>query len=136
MIRAALYARYSSDNQREVPARTSYSFAKSMRSLERLQIIGILRGCGDLRGSTILRPGIQQLMCDAQHGEFKILLAEVLDRISRDQADVAPLYERLKFAGITIITLAEGEITERLITAISLAENFRERNWDDQRRLG
>ncbi|WP_209439315.1 recombinase family protein [Sinorhizobium arboris] len=40
--------------------------------------------------STILRPGIQRLVRDAQRGEFKILLAEALDRISRDQADVPP----------------------------------------------
>ncbi|MGH2341332.1 recombinase family protein [Segnochrobactraceae bacterium EtOH-i3] len=45
--------------------------------------------------STILRPGIQRLMRDAQHGEFNILLAEALDRISRDQADGATLYKHL-----------------------------------------
>ncbi|MET3793659.1 recombinase family protein [Aquamicrobium terrae] len=62
--------------------------------------------------STILWPGIQRLMRDAQHGEFNILLAEALDRISRDKADVATLYKHLKFAGITIVTLVEGEISE------------------------
>ena len=51
-------------------------------------------------------------MRDGQHGEFNILLAEALDRISRDQADVATLYKHLKFAGVTIVTLAEGEVTE------------------------
>lgn len=51
-------------------------------------------------------------MRDAQHGEFNILLAEALDRIRRDQADVATLYKQLKFAGVTIVTLAEGEISE------------------------
>ncbi len=40
------------------------------------------------------------------------MLAEALDRISRDQADVATLYKQLKFAGVTIVTLAEGEISE------------------------
>ncbi|MGS1097610.1 recombinase family protein [Aquamicrobium terrae] len=62
--------------------------------------------------STILRPGIQRLMRDAQHGEFNILLAEALDRISRDKADVATLYKHLKFAGITVVMLVEGEISE------------------------
>lgn len=51
-------------------------------------------------------------MRDAQHGEFNVLLAEALDRISRYQADVATLYKHLKFAGVTIVTLAEGEISE------------------------
>lgn len=51
-------------------------------------------------------------MRDAQQGDFNILLAEALDRISRDQADVATLFKHLKFAGVIIVTLAEGEITE------------------------
>lgn len=51
-------------------------------------------------------------MRDAQQGAFTIVLAEALDRISRDQADVATLYKHLKFAGVTIVTLAEGEISE------------------------
>ncbi|UZK70948.1 recombinase family protein [Sphingomonas sp. S1-29] len=40
------------------------------------------------------------------------MLAEALDRVSRDQADVATLYKRLQFAGVTLVTLAEGEISE------------------------
>jgi hypothetical protein len=40
------------------------------------------------------------------------VLAEALDRISRDQADVATLFKYLKFAGVPIVTLAEGEISE------------------------
>lgn len=39
-------------------------------------------------------------------------MAEALDRISRDQADIATLYKHLKFAGVPIVTLAEGEISE------------------------
>jgi Site-specific recombinases, DNA invertase Pin homologs len=60
----------------------------------------------------ILRPGIQMLLQDAQAGQFDIVLAEALDRISRDQADVATLFKHLKFADVPIITLAEGEISE------------------------
>src|SRR6266436_703601 len=44
--------------------------------------------------------------------QFDVVLAEALDRISRDQADVATLFKHLRFAGVPIITLAEGEISE------------------------
>jgi hypothetical protein len=37
-------------------------------------------------------------------------LAEVLDRISRDQEDAAGVFKRRDFAGVKIITLSEGEI--------------------------
>ena len=40
------------------------------------------------------------------------MLAEALDRVSRDQADVATLFKHLRFAGVQIVTLAEGEISE------------------------
>ena len=39
-------------------------------------------------------------------------MAEALDRLSRDQEDIAGLYKRLCFAGVQILTLAEGEITD------------------------
>ena len=60
----------------------------------------------------ILRPGIQTLLQDAQRQQFDVVLAEALDRISRDQADVATLFKHLRFAGVPIITLSEGDITE------------------------
>lgn len=40
------------------------------------------------------------------------MLTEALDRVSRDQADVATLFKHLQFAGIPMLTLAEGEISE------------------------
>ena len=33
-----------------------------------------------------------------------------LDRISRDQEDVAGIYKRLTFSGVTLVTMSEGEI--------------------------
>ena len=60
----------------------------------------------------ILRPGIQALLEDARRGAFDIVVAEALDRVSRDQADVAALFKHLQFAGVMIVTLAEGEISE------------------------
>nr|WP_240497769.1 recombinase family protein [Thioclava sp. F34-6] len=65
-----------------------------------------------LSGATILRPGLQSLLEQAGRGTFDIVLAEALDRLSRDQADVATLYKRLTFHGVKIVTLAEGEVSE------------------------
>ena len=112
MTRAALYARYSSDNQREASIEDQFRLCREHAGRERWQIVGSYEDAAISGASTILRPGIQWLMRDAQHGEFNILLAEALDRISRDQADVATLFKHLKFAGVTIVTLAEGEISE------------------------
>src|SRR3546814_14292886 len=62
--------------------------------------------------SMILRPAVQKLLADAQAGKFDIVVAEALDRVSRDQADVATFYKHLQFARVPLVTLAEGEISE------------------------
>jgi site-specific DNA recombinase len=112
MIRAALYARYSSDNQREASIDDQFRICREHAKREKWKIVGAYKDAGISGASMILRPGIQTLLQDAQRGEFTVVLAEALDRISRDQADVATLFKHLKFAGVTIITLAEGEISE------------------------
>lgn len=39
-------------------------------------------------------------------------MAEALDRLSRDQEDIAALFKRLRFAGVRIGTLSEGTVDE------------------------
>ncbi|WP_233488363.1 recombinase family protein [Shimia thalassica] len=65
-----------------------------------------------ISGSSMLRPGLQSLLREVQGGGVDIILAEALDRLSRDQADVAAIYKRLSFAGVSIVTLSEGKISE------------------------
>lgn len=112
MTRVALYARYSSDTQSESSIEDQFRLCREQAGRERWSVAGAYRDAAISGASMILRPGIQQLVQDAQQGRFEVVLAEALDRISRDQADVATLYKHLKFAGVSIVTLAEGEITE------------------------
>ena len=112
MIRVALYARYSSDNQRDASIEDQFRICREQAKREKWKIVGTYKDAGISGASMILRPGIQALLQDAQAGQFDIVLAEALDRISRDQADVATLFKHLKFAGVPIVTLAEGEISE------------------------
>ncbi|WP_236774324.1 recombinase family protein [Agrobacterium tumefaciens] len=63
-------------------------------------------------GASLIRSGIQSLLADAQAGRFDMVLCEALDRLSRDQEDVAGVFKRLSFAGVRIFTLSEGEINE------------------------
>ncbi|MEV4608700.1 recombinase family protein [Neorhizobium sp. LMR1-1-1.1] len=112
MTRVALYARYSSDNQREASIEDQLRICREQVKREKWKIVGTYKDAGISGASMILRPGIQALLQDAQAGQFDIVLAEALDRISRDQADVATFYKHLKFAGVPIVTLSEGEISE------------------------
>lgn len=65
-----------------------------------------------ISGSSMIRAGVQALLADVQAGRFGMVLSEALDRISRDQEDVAAVFKRLRFAGVSIVTLSEGEINE------------------------
>jgi DNA invertase Pin-like site-specific DNA recombinase len=51
------------------------------------------------------------LIGDALRGRFDIVLAEAMDRLSRDQEDIAGLFKRLVFANVKMVTLSEGDVT-------------------------
>ena len=65
-----------------------------------------------ISGATTLRPGYQKMLEDARAGRFEVLVAEALDRLSRDQENIAGLFKQLSFAGVRLITLSEGEVGE------------------------
>lgn len=112
MTRTALYARYSSDLQNHASIEDQFAICRNQATRDGWRIIGTYHDAAISGASVILRPGIQSLLQDAQLGKFDTILAEALDRISRDQADVATLYKHFQFAGVKLITIAEGEITE------------------------
>src|SRR5712692_3112475 len=112
MPKVALYARYSTDNQSVVSIEDQFRICREHAGRERWQVIDTYHDAAISGASVILRPGVQSLLQDAQRGKFDIVLAEALDRVSRDQADVATLFKHLRFAGVQIVTLSEGEISE------------------------
>src|SRR5215831_7099684 len=58
------------------------------------------------------RPGMRTLLEEAKSGKFDYVIAEALDRLSRDQEDIAAIYKRLRHSDVRLLTLAEGEISE------------------------
>ena len=112
MTRVALYARYSSDNQSSASIDDQFRICRELAVKEGWSVAACYHDAAISGASMILRPGIQNLLTDARRGGFDTVLAEALDRVSRDQADVATLFKHLRFAGVRIVTLADGEINE------------------------
>ena len=110
-MRAVIYARYSSELQREASIEDQVRTCKARIEQEGWTLAATYTDHA-VSGSTRLRPGYQKLIEDARNGVFAIVVAEALDRLSRDQEDVAGLYKHLTFAGVKLLTLAEGEISE------------------------
>ncbi len=108
--RVCIYSRYSSDLQSDASIEDQIRLCSEKAKSKGWNIINCYTDAG-ISGASLLRPGIQALMQAAMNGEFDILLAEALDRLSRDQEDIAGIYKRMEFAGVKIITLSEGEIS-------------------------
>jgi site-specific DNA recombinase len=108
---AAIYARYSTDLQRSESVEDQIRSCKARIDHEGWTLVASYTDHA-VSGSIRLRPGYQKLLEDARSGRFAIVVAEALDRLSRDQEDVAALYEHLSFSGVKLITIGEGEISE------------------------
>ncbi|MGV6875989.1 recombinase family protein [Pseudochelatococcus sp. B33] len=110
-MKVALYARYSSDNQRDASIEDQLRICRARAEHEGWQIVDSYMDRA-VSGASLIRPGIQELIADGLKRRFDVILTESLDRLSRDQEDIAGFYKRMRFAGIAIITLSEGEISE------------------------
>src|SRR5271166_4962467 len=111
-MRAVIYARYSSELQRDA------SIEDQVRRVCRRRIDAqgwsLERVYSDhgASGASHLRAGYQALLQDARERKFDAVVAESLDRLSRDQEHVAGLYKLLSFHGVVLLTIGEGEISE------------------------
>ncbi len=110
-MRAVIYARYSSDNQREASIEDQIRVCRAHIEQQGWDYLTAYTDPA-ISGASTLRPGYQKLLEDARSHDFDVVVAEALDRLSRDQADIANLYKQLSFLDIQLVTLAEGEITE------------------------
>src|SRR5271156_6256573 len=106
-----IYARYSSDLQREASIEDQNRICRERAAREGWSVYKCYSDRG-ISGASLIRPGIQKLLQDAQAGRFAVVVTESLDRLSRDQEDIAHIFKRITFAGGRIVTLSEGEINE------------------------
>ena len=109
-MKVALYARYSSGNQRDASIEDHLRLCRLHAERQGWTVIDSYSDRA-ISGASLLRPGIQELIQDAQRRRFEIVLAEAMDRLSRDQEDIAGLFKRMQFAGVRIVTLSEGEVS-------------------------
>jgi site-specific DNA recombinase len=109
-MKVALYARYSSDNQRDASIEDQLRLCRLHAGKQGWTVVDSYTDRA-ISGASLLRPGIQELIQDAMRGRFAVVLAEAMDRLSRDQEDIAGFFKRMAFAGVRIVTLSEGDVT-------------------------
>jgi site-specific DNA recombinase len=111
MSRCAIYARFSSDRQSQTSADDQVADCRARAEREGWEVVQVYADLA-ISGANNRRPGMTAMLADAAAGSFDIVLAEALDRIARNQADIATIYQRLVFADVRIETLSEGHVNE------------------------
>src|SRR5262245_25200817 len=106
----SIYARYSTDLQRAASIEDQILVCNERLVRDQWTLIKTYTDRG-MSGANHLRPSYQKLIEDAHKGEFDVVLAEALDRISRDQEHVAAFYKQMCFAGVRVVTLAKVRST-------------------------
>ncbi len=111
-MRAALYARLAATPQDLRSLSDQITLAKSYAERNGFTIVDTYEDLGKSGASTLNRAEFQRMVLDAKAKRFDVIVTESLDRLSRNQADMAMLFEHLSFHDVCIHTLAEGLITE------------------------
>ena len=91
-MRAIIYARFSSDLQRDASIEDQLAVCTSL-VISKNWTLAKTYADRATSGSTRFRPQYQELLAAARRNEFDVVVAEALDRLSRDQEDVAALYK-------------------------------------------
>ncbi|WP_271602798.1 recombinase family protein [Bradyrhizobium sp. CCBAU 45384] len=109
MIRAAIYARFSSDRQKDRSIDDQIALCRDLCAREGMAVISTFEDRAISGSAAVNRPGFQALMQAAENSLFDVVVAEDMDRIFRDQADYHNARKRLDFLGITLHT-ASGKV--------------------------
>src|SRR5215831_5290860 len=111
MIRAAIYARYSTDLQSDRSIEDQINECLSYAERNKVTVIETYADRARSGSSAVNRADWQRLIRDADARKFDILIVEDVDRISRDEADYHAFRKRLAFLEIKIHTVHGGEIS-------------------------
>jgi site-specific DNA recombinase len=109
-MRAVIYARYSSDLQRDASIEDQIEVCRRYAEAQGWTIVATYRDAA-ISWASRFRPAFQKLIADAAERLFELAICEAIDRLGRRLADTADLQDQLTFQGIRLYTPSLGEIT-------------------------
>ena len=126
-MKAVIYARYSSDNQREESIEGQIRECQSFAERKGYTVIRtyIDRAFSGTRADN--RPEFQQMISDSTLREFQYVIVWKIDRFSRDKFDSVKYKYALKSSGVSVISATEpidgspeGQMMESVFEGISV----------------
>ena len=110
--RVAIYARYSSDMQNDRSIEDQFAVCEAYARKNGWSVTARFADRAASGGSDFGRRDYARMVVSAERGDFAIALAEDIDRLSRNMANISQLFEGMNFAGVQIWTVADGQINE------------------------
>ncbi len=109
-MRAALYARYSSDRQNERSIQDQLAVCARHAESRGWVVVATFSDAAISGAAMANRPGIQSLLAAAVSSSFDVVLVEDEDRLARNLEHQANIFNRLRHAGVSIATLSNDRI--------------------------
>ena len=107
---AIIYARYSSDLQRQSSIDDQIRECRAYAERLGMAVVATFSDAAT-SGTQISRSGLDAAIEALSANPRAVLVAEALDRLSRGQGHIADLYDEVKFLGSEIVTVAEGPVS-------------------------
>ncbi len=111
-MRAALYARYSSDRQNERSIADQFDVLARHAAVRGWTIVARFEDAAISGAAMANRPGLLALLGSAEAGAFDLVLTEDEDRLARNLEHLAHIASRLDFAGVRLATLSTDRVEE------------------------
>ena len=111
MKRVAIYARYSTAMQSPHSCADQIAACRARIAAEGWAETAVYQDAA-ISGASGERAGFDGLTAAVSSGLIDVVVAESLDRLSRDMEVTARLFKRAQFSNVQIITLSDGEIGE------------------------
>jgi site-specific DNA recombinase len=112
LMRAAIYARYSSENQRDASIEDQIEVCRRYAERQGWQVVELYDDRAASGASALSRRGYQRMLLDAEASRFDMLVCEAIDRLGRKLSDIADLFDRLSFRRIAIHATSLGQVTQ------------------------
>ena len=106
-LQAAVYARYSSDMQREESIEAQLRAVSFFAEKEKIEIVGFYIDRAK-SATTAMRPELQRMLIAAESRTFDIVLVHKLDRFARNRYDSIVLREELKKSNVIVLSVIEN----------------------------
>lgn len=111
-MRAAIYARYSSDLQSPRSIDDQIALCAAYAERQGHVVVETFSDAALSGASIIGRNGLDDLMKAATERRFDVIVVEALDRVSRDMADLPTIWRMLNFLGVKLLAVDDGEASD------------------------